>query len=315
MASKAKRRRKKSSWPYGLIALCLLVGGSLIAMVYIVFLHEPVTVPPAMVEKPAPAPPASLAAPPRHDEVSPPPPVTALPETATPVAPAPAARAKPMLAIVIDDMGYRKDTGRQMLDLPLNLSFSFLPFSPHTAELVKAARQDGRDILLHLPMEPTDRKWDPGPGTLLLAMSDPDLRRQFAKDLAAVPAAIGFNNHMGSRFTENTHAMEVLLGLAHEHRLFFLDSLTSSKSVGRRVAQQKNVPFVPRHVFLDNDQDKAKITRQLDALLALAEKRGWAIGIGHPHPATLEALAADQEKITARVELVGIGTLVRAHAQ
>lgn len=218
---------------------------------------------------------------------------------------------KPMVAIIIDDMGYQPAIGRKMLALPLNLSFSFLPSGPQTKELAAAAHGKKRDILLHLPMEATDHKVDPGPGTLNVAMAAEEMQQKLANHLALVPMAIGINNHMGSRFTEERLAMATLLAEIKQRGLFFLDSRTSTKSVACAVAKETGVPCLSRHLFLDNDQNQAAVAKQLDALLALAEKNGQAVGIGHPHPATLAALTARQHALSERVELVGVGTLFR----
>ena len=217
---------------------------------------------------------------------------------------------KGRVTIIIDDMGYRRQTGSRILDLPLNLTFSFLPFGPHTAEL--AAKADGlqRDILLHLPLEPTDPAWDPGRGTLYLAMSDAEIRENLDKNLADVPMAIGVNNHMGSRFTEDVRAMGILLEELKEKGLFFVDSITTANSVANSLAVTMGVKTARRHVFLDNELDKEKIIRQLTIMVDMAEKHGWAVGIGHPFPTTLEALKDFEGQLRDRVALVGISELV-----
>ena len=44
-------------------------------------------------------------------------------------------------------------------------------------------------------------------------------------------------------------------------------------------------------MFLDNEGDNADyIGRQLAELVRIAKEHGRAIGIGHPHPATISAL-------------------------
>ena len=281
----------------------------------------PVTASPAAPPVAAPAEPASPPAIPAKQATMPAKPMPTAevpPPSAKPAAhkepPAPP-RKKPMVAIIIDDMGYQPAIGRKMLDLPLHLSFSFLPAGPQTKELAGVAKSKKRDILLHLPLEATDRKVDPGPGALAVAMDPQELEKKFAEDLAAVPMAIGLNNHMGSRFTEERSAMAALLGQVKQRGLFFLDSRTSNKSVACTVAKDAGVPCLSRHLFLDNDQNQAAVVKQVDALLALAEKNGWAIGIGHPHPATLAALIARQQALTERAEVVGIGTIFRTHGR
>ncbi len=215
----------------------------------------------------------------------------------------------PTVAIVIDDMGYRQKEGSALLDLDLALSFAFLPHGPHTPDLARRAQSLGRDILLHLPLQASDPRWDPGPGTLTLAMDETVLLADLDDLLAMVPMAIGVNNHMGSRFTEDSRAMGVLLAEIGRRRLFFLDSVTSSQSVGYDLARQLTVPTVRRNVFLDNEQDRLRIIAQLENLVAHAEKQGTAVGIGHPHAETLLALREFGDRFRDRVTLVGIGSL------
>ena len=216
----------------------------------------------------------------------------------------------PRMALIIDDMGYHDKIGDALLDLHLDLSFAFLPFAPHTQRQRQRAQQLQRDILLHLPMEATDPKWDPGPGALFIGMPASELRHTVTQDLAAVPGAIGINNHMGSLFTANEPAMQTFLAQLRPHRLFFLDSMTTPKSVGFQLATRMGVPVLRRNIFLDNEQHKDKIKKQLDALAFLAKKQGIAIGIAHPHQATLEALREFQRQQDQTVRLVGIHHLI-----
>lgn len=219
------------------------------------------------------------------------------------------ARGLPLLAIVIDDMGYQQRLDEELLHLKLNLSFAFLPYGPHTIEQAELAKYLGREVLLHLPMEPTDPRWDPGPGALTLAMSSAERAEVFAKDLARVAPAVGINNHMGSRFTSDPAAMQDFLALVRDRSLFFLDSLTSQDSLGYTLAREMGVKTCRRQVFLDNVRNQARIIGQIRELLADAERQGWAVGIGHPYPETLEALRVAGPEILGRVELVGVSHL------
>jgi len=228
-----------------------------------------------------------------------------------PVSPSAAKGQRPKVAIIIDDMGYHQKIGRRLLALDLNLTFSFLPGAPFTLKQEKQAWQQGRDVMLHMPMEAHNSAFDPGPGALYLKFSPEKIRAQVKEDLAAVPHAIGSNNHMGSRFTENRAAMHAVLGVLKKRGLFFIDSYTTARSTGLDEARKMSIPAARRHVFLDNDQDREKICCQLDKLVALAGKKGWAIGIGHPHQATLNALGSCGRQLGRSVEVVGVHTLVR----
>jgi polysaccharide deacetylase 2 family uncharacterized protein YibQ len=214
------------------------------------------------------------------------------------------------VAILIDDMGYRKKTGEEMLAIDMPLSFAFLPYAPFTEKLLATAHKQGRPIMLHQPLEATDQKWDPGPGTLTTKMDFYSLCTQFQKNLKTIPHAIGVNNHMGSYFTKDRAAMEKLLRIIQANNLFFLDSVTCAQSVGFELAQRMGIRSARRQVFLDNDQDPIKIKKQLDLLVHIARKNGEAIGIGHPYPSTVTALTMARQELLNTVELVFIEELM-----
>jgi len=222
----------------------------------------------------------------------------------------PVADKRPQVAIIIDDMGYHRKIGDQLLAQNINLSFSFLPLAPFAEQQEEKAYQLGRDILVHLPMEASDSKWDPGPGALYLAASRSELATTLKKDLAAVPHAIGANNHMGSKFTENRQAMRVVLGELKAQGLFFIDSFTTAKSTGMTEAKKMGLKTGRRHIFLDNVQDPTKICSQLNKLAAVARKQKQAIGIGHPYQATLDAIRSCGEQLLETVQVVPVHELV-----
>lgn len=222
----------------------------------------------------------------------------------------PVADNKPRVAIIIDDMGYHRNIGDKMLNLDLNLSFSFLPHAPFASQQEETAYQRGHDVMAHLPMEAGNTKWDPGPGALYLSASPEELITTLKKNLAALPHAIGANNHMGSKFTENRQAMQTVLAELKEQGLFFVDSFTTARSTGMDEAKKMGIKTNRRHVFLDNVQDQKKICAQLDKLAALAGKQNQAIGIGHPYQATLDALRDCGDQLRETVQVVPVHTLV-----
>ena len=310
-----KGAKKKGARRLGLFCLFLFVAATLVAGFYFMVLYpgkSPQSQLPLLSgqakHKPLPREAEPLPAP-LYEE-------PALPHQAPPAATRPKKPKekplpdKPLVAIVIDDMGYRQNTGKALLALDLPLSFAFLPFTPFAAELQQEARTKGCDLLLHLPLEPVDPKWNPGQGALTTAMDAKAMASLLDADLHAVPTAIGISNHMGSRFTANPQTMRALLILVRTRNLFFLDSVTAAKSVAYDLALEMGVKTARRTVFLDNDQNPDKIMAQLDLLIRLAGEHGQAVGIGHPYPATVEALRRYQTQLRTRTEMVGISRLV-----
>ena len=237
----------------------------------------------------------------------PPKPVPPIP-TAPAIPPAPTTppvsgavpRKSPRLAIVIDDMGPDIDKLRQLLDVGGPVTVAVMPHQRFSRETANEAYMGGLDVLMHLPMEPQDLKaHDPGKGALLVAMTPPEVRTQIEDGLATIPHAIGINNHMGSRFTENEPLMGEVLDVLRDKDLFFLDSRTSSRSVAIKLATRMGVPNAGRNVFLDNTREVGYIKKQIFEAVRLAKKNGTAIAIGHPYPETIQALRETLPELAA----------------
>jgi uncharacterized protein len=198
---------------------------------------------------------------------------------------------RPRVAIVIDDLGYDGRLARSFLALQEPLSFAVLPYATFSKSIARQVHEAGRDLLLHLPMEPKGYpEVNAGEGVLLVAMNDGVLLEKLRETLAAVPAIVGVNNHMGSRFSEDEDKMRVVLGEMKQRGLFFVDSRTSAESKGYSLAVQMGIPAAERDVFLDNIQSPQAIGSELRRLAQLARLKGKAIGIAHPHEVTLEVL-------------------------
>ncbi|MGE4293659.1 MAG: divergent polysaccharide deacetylase family protein [Desulfovibrio sp.] len=200
-------------------------------------------------------------------------------------------REGPKLVVVIDDLGENLTLARELAALPIPVVFAIWPNSSHAAEVRKLAREHGKEVLVHLPMEPLGYPKDnPGKQALFASMSDEELDRTIQANLDKVPEAVGVNNHMGSRFTSDARGMGRLMRILKQRGLFFLDSRTTGKSVGHASARTVGLPYFGRDVFLDNSLALPDIMLQLRKAERLALRNGVAIAIGHPHPATVQTL-------------------------
>ncbi|MBI5637599.1 MAG: divergent polysaccharide deacetylase family protein [Nitrospinae bacterium] len=234
------------------------------------------------------------------------------------VAPPPAMPPKPgergkRLAIIIDDIGLRRDPVEKLLAAGIPLTFSVMPDQPRTKELAAEIAAAGQEVMLHLPMEPeNDRINNPGAGALLVTEPDEDIRAAIRHDLGQVPQAKGVNNHMGSLFTRDERKMEVVLAELKARNLYFVDSLTAPTSVGHAVARRLGLKSAARRVFLDNDPSAEAIAQHLRLAIGLAVKEGAVVAIGHPYPATVAAIEKlKDELVKAGVTPVFASQVVR----
>lgn len=220
-----------------------------------------------------------------------------------------ASAARPRLALIIDDVGLDTAAAARVLALDIPLTIAILPYADAAAATARTAEAGGRDVLVHVPMEPLGLD-DPGPNALRVDLSDTDLRARIRWAMARVPGAIGLNNHMGSRFTRDPRAMRVALGAIAEQGPLFIDSLTTPDSRGSAVAEGLGLAVLQRDIFLDHVIEADAIQAQLAAAQSLARSQGYAVLIGHPHGLTLDALESwIGEAREAGFEFVTVTTL------
>lgn len=220
--------------------------------------------------------------------------------------------AEPALVIVIDDLGAGKAAVDSLLDLDYPVSLAFWPHAGYSARGARAAHAKGREILVHLPMEPLGYPTvKPGPNVLLTGMSAGRIRAITEAGIDAVPYATGLNNHMGSRFTQNAPGVRAVLDVLAARGLFMLDSLTHPRSVFGAQARHMGIIGYQRNVFLDVEQSKDKVLAALRKAEKIALIGGQAVAIGHPLPATLAALKDWQSLRNKKVRLVRLCDLQR----
>ena len=218
-----------------------------------------------------------------------------------------------LAAIVIDDLGNELGPAERIASWKAPVAGAVLPGVAYSAAAARALARGGKEVLLHLPMEPAGYpKVRPGPGVILRSQSDAEIVRTLESDLATVPGVVGVNNHMGSAATADPRVMRVVAGVLSDRGLFFLDSRTTDATVAERTAEEASVPAVSRRVFLDDVETEEAVSRQLAELVRRAQEEGSAVAIGHPYPATLTVLEREMPGLAARgVRLVRVGELVR----
>ncbi len=196
-----------------------------------------------------------------------------------------------IVSIIIDDIGYRLHSDTRAIELPGPLAYAILPHTPNAKQLAEKAKSLGKEVLLHLPMEATGSNSSLGPGALMLDMNREQLSRILRDNLAAIPHVVGVNNHMGSLLTQHPgHMYWVMDELKQHSGLFFVDSVTTEKSVAAQIASESGLPHLQRDVFLDHIPSPAFIRKQFGLLIEHAKRGGIAVGIAHPHPVTVRTL-------------------------
>jgi polysaccharide deacetylase 2 family uncharacterized protein YibQ len=230
-------------------------------------------------------------------------------------APIPGRRPLARIAIVIDDLGNDREAVARIARLSQPVAGAVLPSLSGSAEAARALSGAGKEVLLHLPMEPRgypDVRPGPGPGVIVRAQSEEEIVETLSRDLASVPGAVGVNNHMGSAATADERVMRAVLEELSHRGLFFLDSRTTDATIASDMARATGVPVASRGVFLDAVATREGVEASLTELVGRARRDGSAIAVGHPYPATLAVLERELPRLSGRgVRVVRVGELVR----
>lgn len=218
---------------------------------------------------------------------------------------------RPEIILIIDDLGQNREPVDRLLRIKQPINLAVLPYLPHSDYAARAAYRGGRDVMLHLPMEPKYSTGytadDAGEGVLLLGFSISRIREELRKNIMALPHVVGVNNHMGSKFMENEETVKTVMKELKARDLYFVDSLTTPNSRGYSVAKRLGVKVLNRDVFIDQKgRGKEYTIERIDELVRIARKKGLAVGIGHPYPQTIDALAEYMPRIEKKVKFMKI---------
>jgi uncharacterized protein len=213
-------------------------------------------------------------------------------------------KGKPKIVIVIDDMGVDRKRSKKIVALSGPLTLSYLTYAKSLYKQTRKARKAGHEIMLHVAMEPDNMDNDPGPRVLLRDLEPDVIQKRLVLGLSRLHRYVGINNHMGSKFTTDRYGMTIVMKELRRRGLLFLDSRTTSKSVGAVIAHAVGVPYAERNIFLDNVNKLKAVQDRLAELERFARRRGKAIAIGHPRDATIEALSTWLTEVKTRGFLV-----------
>ena len=222
---------------------------------------------------------------------------------------------RPILSLVIDDLGYSFKQGKAALDLGSDHTYAIIPGTIYGKKLASLAYKNNREIILHLPLQASNRLAAAESNTLTESMNENQITLNTVAMLSEFPNIKGINNHMGSHLTEISYLMRPIMESikAYRSQLYFLDSVTTSRSVAHIEAINSGLDSVKRDVFLDNEHTNPEsIKFQLDLWLNKARDTGSAVAIGHPHPGTMALLTKNLPLFEKNFRFMRISQLISA---
>ncbi len=195
------------------------------------------------------------------------------------------------MAVIVDEMGGRRDVFESLRSLGRPVALALLPGLPLSQSIAREASASGMEVLLDLPMEPYGYpQMDPGPGALLMSTPHDEIRRLVGRHLEALPGVVGVTNHMGSRLTEDRARMRAVLEVLAARRLYLVDAYTSNLSVAYDEARELGLRAARRQIILESGRGEEVERASWGEVAAWAERRGEVIVIAHGQPLTARLL-------------------------
>jgi hypothetical protein len=222
---------------------------------------------------------------------------------------------KPMVALIVDDLGYASpELVARLCNQPVDFAVAILPYQTFTKQSAEIAHNKGKEVMLHLPMEPNGYPGfgkNPGHGAIMMNLSEFEVKDRVCKAMASVPFSKGVNNHMGSRITKDYVKMSLVIQEIKNRKQFFIDSCTEKDSIAFNVAKELAVPAAKRQVFLDNDRNSKAMLKQWKLAMNIASTKGKVIVIAHMHSETITILEKIILDAKDKVAFVPVSCLVK----
>lgn len=209
---------------------------------------------------------------------------------------------RPRVAIVVTGLGLSAAATESAIQgLPGSVTLAFAPYSKRLNDWIRLARAAGHEVLINVPMEPTNYPaYDPGPQTLLTSLNAEGNLDRLLWSLSRGTGYVGVVDFLGSRFTTSRNHMRPVLKAINDRGLLYLDSGSSPRSISRIVARDVKVAWAMATLTVDQRASRTEIDRKFGELEQRAKRDKRAIGIASPYPVTLERIANWVRQLEAR---------------
>ncbi|HET7210520.1 MAG TPA: divergent polysaccharide deacetylase family protein [Methyloceanibacter sp.] len=222
--------------------------------------------------------------------------------------------APPRVAILMTGLGLPDGPPKTVLEgLPAQVSIAYGAYGRSLQDAVAAARADGHEVLLQIPLEPENYPTvDPGPHTLLTTLPPADNVKRLQWLMSRYAGYVGVTSHMGDKFQASAESIQPVFEELKRRGLLYVDSEGAQDSATAKVASAIGLDY-----FVVNIQiDAGDPAQQLAKLEQVAKERGAAIGVVRAKPATAKQISDWAAKLEGKgIVLVPVSAAVRSQAQ
>ena len=225
---------------------------------------------------------------------------------------------KPRIALIVTNLGLSATYTKAALKLlPEDITLSFSHVAPRLKNWIREARQKGHEVLMDIPMEPLGfPKNDPGRATLLTSSNEVENLNRLEHVMKKAGGYVGLLGTLGTKFMLHSETFLPILKTIKQRGLIYVDSRSTSRSLGPELASSIQLPRAFNNIFIDKEPSNQKIKGKLDELEKIALKKRFAVGIAQPFPLTIEILSQWAGKLKAKqISLAPITAVVDKQSQ
>ncbi len=220
----------------------------------------------------------------------------------------------PRIAILMTGLGLNQRLSQEAIrKLPPKVSLGFSAYGRRLPKLASQAKRFGHEYMLQIPMEPFDvRQTDTGSKTLLASKSAKANRPNLHWALGRLTGYFGIANYKGGRFLGSARAVTGLFKELRERGLVFFHDDTTGGAAIAKLAAQTNVGYARTTLLVDQNPTRKGISKALKKLEASAKRLGFAVGVVHMHPVSINMIRAWSKKLAQKgVRLVPLSQAYR----
>ncbi len=202
---------------------------------------------------------------------------------------------RPRVALIVGGLGLNPASTKTAIErLPPEVTLSFVPYAQGLQGWIDLARANGHEVMIEIPMEPTDYPDnDPGPYTLLSTASPQDTARRLDWLLSRATGYFAVTNYLGGKFVTSDQGMGAFLGELKARGVGFIDDGSARRRGGGFARGSADA-------VIDDQLSAEAIASQLSNLEQTARVKGQALGSGFAYPVTVEVAARWIDGLKAR---------------
>lgn len=217
------------------------------------------------------------------------------------------------IVLIVGGLGISQtSTKRAIEQLPPETTLAFAPYGNSLARWMQAARRDGHELLLQLPMEPFDYpRNNPGRHTLRASQEDGANVENLHWAMSRITNYVGVMNFLGGKFLTDEAAMKPVFDELARRGLLLVDDGGIRNSRSQAVAENAMLPYAKADVQIDAVRDRRAMAQRLDELEQRARRTGLAIGVASAFPDSVAIIAEFARTAAQRgVELTPVSAIV-----